>query len=94
MQALAEDRWEDFDFTYRGNRFAYWGRGLSWVEYPDIDCLGREERKAREASTVPRVVGDLSYYVVDGEALSSLIIESLDMDGDPNEGDSDAMVRL
>jgi hypothetical protein len=94
MQTLAEDRWEDFHFTYRGNRFAYWEKGLSWVENQDIDCLGREERKAREASTVPKVGGDLGYYVVDGEALSSLDIKSLDMDGDSNEDDLNAMARL
>ncbi|KAL4906968.1 hypothetical protein BDW74DRAFT_167024 [Aspergillus multicolor] len=32
MQILAEDRWEDFEITYSGNRFAYWGRGMSWLE--------------------------------------------------------------
>jgi hypothetical protein len=94
MQTLAEDRWEDFDFAYRNNRFAYWERGLSWVENQETDCLGREERKATEASTMPKVGGDLSYYVVDGEALSSLDIKSLDMDGDANEDDSNARARL
>ncbi|KAL4762854.1 flavin-containing monooxygenase [Aspergillus foveolatus] len=94
MQTLAEDWWEDFDFTYKGNRFAYWGTSLSWVENQETDCLGREERKAREASTVPKVGRDLSYYVVDGEALSSLDIRSLDLDGDANEDDSNVMARL
>ncbi|KAL4816188.1 hypothetical protein BDW67DRAFT_185013 [Aspergillus spinulosporus] len=89
MQTLAEDRWEDFDFAYRGNRFAYWGNGLSWIESQETDCLGKEERRAREASTVPKVGGDLSYYVVDGEALPSL-----DMDGDVNEDDPNARARL
>ncbi|RDW86102.1 flavin-containing monooxygenase [Aspergillus mulundensis] len=73
MQVLAEDRWEDFEWQYTGNRFGYWGRGISWVEdlAGEVDCLGREGKGAKEASVVPGVqgVGDLSFYLVQGEAL-------------------------
>ncbi|KAJ4344847.1 uncharacterized protein N0V89_012591 [Didymosphaeria variabile] len=31
-EVLACNRWEDFKWKYRGNRFAYWGEGLSQVE--------------------------------------------------------------
>ena len=32
LEALAEPRYEDWDFTYTGNRFAYFGNGFSQAE--------------------------------------------------------------
>lgn len=35
---LNSDRWEDFEWRYPGNRFAYWGQGFAKVEHdPDGD---------------------------------------------------------
>ena len=31
-EAIADPRYEDWDFTYKGNRFAYFGSGFSQVE--------------------------------------------------------------
>lgn len=31
-QVLESNRWEDFDWKYRGNRFAHWGLGFSDIE--------------------------------------------------------------
>lgn len=38
MEALSEVRWDDFDVTYNGNRFAYLGNGTSQMELdPNAD---------------------------------------------------------
>ena len=35
---LESDRWEDFEWRYKGNRFAYWGQGFAKIEHdPDAD---------------------------------------------------------
>lgn len=38
METLSDVRWDDFDVTYNGNRFAYLGNGISQIELdPDAD---------------------------------------------------------
>lgn len=35
LQVLQSNRWEDYAWTYRGNRYAHWGRGVSEIEKLD-----------------------------------------------------------
>lgn len=36
-EVLAQDRWEDWEWTYPGGRFKSWGRGISVVEQREGD---------------------------------------------------------
>lgn len=56
FEALKEPRWEDFDITYEGNRFAYLGNGYTAAELdPEgnavwyFDVLRKELGLGREA---------------------------------------------
>lgn len=64
MQVLAEDRWEDYNWAYRGRRYDYWGNGFSWIEQPKSDKLGIQERKSKnEMVTIPNIDADLGFYI-------------------------------
>lgn len=64
MQVLAESRWEDYEWESEGERYAYWGQGISWIESPELDPLGIEEQDAwRTTTTIPRKDSDLSFYL-------------------------------
>ncbi|KHN97490.1 monooxygenase [Metarhizium album ARSEF 1941] len=64
MQVLAEDRWEDYNWTYKGRRYDYWGNGFSWIEQPKSDKLGIQERKSRnDMVTIPNLDSDLGFYI-------------------------------
>lgn len=64
MQVLAENRWEDFRWRYKTERFAYWGRGISWIEEPNMDPLGIDEQESMlKANTVPKRGHDISFYL-------------------------------
>ncbi|KAF7556447.1 hypothetical protein G7Z17_g1441 [Cylindrodendrum hubeiense] len=64
MQVLAENRWEDYNWAYEGERYAYWGPGISWIESPELDPLGLEEQESlKHATTIPGKDSDLSYYL-------------------------------
>ncbi|KAF4835658.1 FAD-binding monooxygenase moxY [Colletotrichum tropicale] len=64
MQSLAEDRWEDYEWRYNGNRYAYWGNGFSWIEKPELDPLGIGEREySKTMTTIAERSSDLSFYL-------------------------------
>ncbi|KAL2209886.1 FAD/NAD(P)-binding domain-containing protein [Sarocladium strictum] len=64
LQVLSEGRWEDYSWKYKSNRYDYWGRGLSWIEKPELDPLGLKEREwFKTANTVARPDSDISYYL-------------------------------
>ncbi|KAH0430163.1 hypothetical protein CcaCcLH18_05867 [Colletotrichum camelliae] len=64
MQSLAEDRWEDYEWRFDGNRYAYWGNGFSWIEKPQLDPLGIEEREySKTMTTIAERSSDLSFYL-------------------------------
>lgn len=64
MQVLTEGRWEDYKWTYERNRYSYWGQGISWIESPELDPLGLDEREwFMTGNTVARKGSDLSYYL-------------------------------
>ncbi|KAI8220717.1 FAD-binding monooxygenase moxY [Colletotrichum sp. SAR 10_86] len=64
MQSLAEDRWEDYEWRFDGNRYAYWGNGFSWIEQPALDPLGIEEREySKTMTTIAQRSSDLSFYL-------------------------------
>ncbi|KAH8897442.1 FAD/NAD(P)-binding domain-containing protein [Thozetella sp. PMI_491] len=66
MQTLAEDRWHDYTWTFRENRFAHWERGFSWLQAPELDPLGMGLADARiNMTTIPRKGDDLAFYLVD-----------------------------
>lgn len=70
MQVLAENRWEDYKWEYDGERYGYWGQGISWVESPELDPLGVEEQDAwSTTTTIPRKDSDLSFYLWKGPPL-------------------------
>ncbi|GME30535.1 hypothetical protein BKA56DRAFT_556052 [Neofusicoccum parvum] len=69
MQVLAENKWENYIWTYRGNRFDHWGKGMSWIEDPSGDGLGIDESEALRSRTVPFKGADLSYYIGEYEPL-------------------------
>lgn len=77
MQVLAENRWEDYEWESEGERYAYWGQGISWVESPELDPLGVEEQDAwRTTTTIPRKDSDLSFYLWKGPPLPRSCIPS------------------
>lgn len=72
MQCLAEDRWEDYEWRYDGERYSYWREGFSWIEQPDKDPLGIEQREyATSMTTIPHRSSDLSFYLQKAESLPS-----------------------
>ncbi|KAL2830436.1 hypothetical protein BJY01DRAFT_254623 [Aspergillus pseudoustus] len=70
MQTLSEGRWEDYNWEYEGNRFDYMSSGLSWIEDPAGDELGRDESEVWRMSTMPNKESDLSFYLVDSVPLA------------------------
>lgn len=88
MQCLSEDRWEDYEWEYKGERYAYWGRGFSWIEKPDKDPLGLQMAKSAEAmTTLPTPRSDLSFYI--GKA-TNISKADLYEDARGEEGQSEA----
>ena len=69
LQVLAEDRWEDYNWEYERERYAYWGSGVGWIEDPEGDPLGEDTSESWKMSTVPRPGGDLAFYLVESEPL-------------------------
>ncbi|KAH6692485.1 hypothetical protein F5X68DRAFT_250704 [Plectosphaerella plurivora] len=69
LQVLAEDRWEDYQWEYERERYAYWGSGFSWVENAEGDPLGVAASESWKMSTVPRPGADLAFYLVESEPL-------------------------
>ncbi|KAF4888038.1 FAD-binding monooxygenase moxY [Colletotrichum fructicola] len=64
MQSLAEDRWEDYEWRFDGNRYAYWGNGFSWIEKPELDPIGIDEREySKTMTTIAQRSSDLSFYL-------------------------------
>ncbi|KAH9225325.1 hypothetical protein K456DRAFT_1732009 [Colletotrichum gloeosporioides 23] len=64
MQSLAEDRWEDYEWRFDGNRYAYWGNGFSWIEKPELDPIGIDEREySKTMITIAERSSDLSFYL-------------------------------
>ncbi|KAF4810222.1 FAD-binding monooxygenase moxY [Colletotrichum siamense] len=64
MQSLAEDRWEDYEWRFDGNRYAYWGNGFSWIEKPELDPIGIDEREySKTMTTIAERSSDLSFYL-------------------------------
>lgn len=64
MQVLAEDRWEDYNWAYKGRRYDYWRDGFSWIEQPESDKLGIQERKSKnDMVTIPNIDADLGFYI-------------------------------
>jgi len=71
MQCLSEDRYEDYEWRYNGERFAYWGRGFSWIEKPEKDPLGLQIAKSTERmTTLPDPRSDLSFYITKAKNIS------------------------
>ncbi|EED19230.1 hypothetical protein TSTA_025470 [Talaromyces stipitatus ATCC 10500] len=71
IQTLAENRWEDYAWEYHGNRYDYWEQGLSWIEEPLADSLGRDEAEALHSSTIPTKDSDISFYLRESSPLPS-----------------------
>jgi hypothetical protein len=70
IQVLAEDRWEDYEWTHESGRYSYWGHGLSWIEEPDLDPLGATKQDMVEAmTTLPKKDSDLSFYLWESSPL-------------------------
>jgi hypothetical protein len=71
MQCLAEDRWEDYQWTYDQGRFAYWNKGFSWIERPDMDQIGLQAQRSIETmTTLPTSTSDLAFYICKAESLT------------------------
>ncbi|KAK6369588.1 hypothetical protein LTS17_009494 [Exophiala oligosperma] len=49
-EVLASNRWEDFEWRYEGNRFTYWGHGISKVE---VEEKGDLAYYIRESTALP-----------------------------------------
>ncbi|KAJ3951753.1 hypothetical protein N0V92_011828 [Colletotrichum tropicale] len=64
FDSLAEDRWEDYEWRFDGNRYAYWGNGFSWIEKPELDPIGIDEREySKTMTTIAERSSDLSFYL-------------------------------
>lgn len=71
IQTLAENRWEDYIWEYHGSRYDYWQQGLSWIEDPLVDSLGRAEAEALHSSSMPTKDSDISFYLQECSPLPS-----------------------
>ncbi|KAF4503275.1 sterigmatocystin biosynthesis monooxygenase stcW [Fusarium agapanthi] len=70
IQVLAEDRWEDYEWTHESERYSYWSHGLSWIEEPGLDPLGATKQNMIEAmTTLPKKDSDLSFYLWESDTL-------------------------
>uniref|UniRef100_A0A0D2Y6A0 Sterigmatocystin biosynthesis monooxygenase stcW n=1 Tax=Fusarium oxysporum (strain Fo5176) TaxID=660025 RepID=A0A0D2Y6A0_FUSOF len=70
IQVLAENRWEDYEWTHESERYSYWGHGLSWIEEPDLDPLGATKQDMIESmTTLPKKDSDLSFYLWESSPL-------------------------
>ncbi|KXH25723.1 hypothetical protein CSAL01_04915 [Colletotrichum salicis] len=70
MQCLAEGRWEDYEWRYDRERYSYWREGFSWIEQPERDPLGIEQREyATSMTTIANRSSDLSFYLQKAESL-------------------------
>ncbi|WQF88077.1 Putative flavin monooxygenase, FAD/NAD(P)-binding domain superfamily [Colletotrichum destructivum] len=70
IQVLAEDRFHDYAWSFKGNRFAHWNKGFSWIERPDLDPLGVAMAEARRSmNTLPYAGADLSFYLTEAKPL-------------------------
>ncbi|KAF9873662.1 hypothetical protein CkaCkLH20_08772 [Colletotrichum karsti] len=75
MQCLAEDRWEDYEWRYDEQRYAYWRDGFSWIEKPERDPMGLQQREyPMTMSTIADRSSDLSFYLTKNEPLPEGII--------------------
>lgn len=82
MQCLAEDRWEDYAWEYHGERYAYWNRGFSWIEKPEMDPLGLQAVKSvQQMNTIPQPASDLSFYIGEAKYISRSELELEQLDG-------------
>lgn len=80
IQVLSEGRWEDYSWKYRGNRYSHWHRGTSWIEKPQLDPLGLQERAwLLTANTVARPDSDLSYYLWKSAPIPETYLDKLDI---------------
>ncbi|KAK2612535.1 hypothetical protein QQS21_001473 [Conoideocrella luteorostrata] len=71
MQCLAEDRWEDYEWRYDRERFAYWNKGFSWIERPEMDEIGLQSQRSFEMmTTLPAASSDLAFYICKADNLS------------------------
>lgn len=71
IQTLAENRWEDYTWEYHGNRYDHWQQGLSWIEEPLVDSLGRAESEALHSSSMPTKHSDISFDLWESNPLPS-----------------------
>ncbi|KAF4995954.1 hypothetical protein FGRMN_4809 [Fusarium graminum] len=70
IQVLAEDRWEDYEWEHKSERYSYWGHGVSWIEEPELDPLGVRKQDMIEAmTTIPKKDSDLSFYLWNSDPL-------------------------
>ncbi|KAJ0337008.1 hypothetical protein KNSL1_013070 [Colletotrichum chrysophilum] len=75
MQSLAEDRWEDYQWRFDGNRYAYWGNGFSWIEKPELDPIGIDEREySKTMTTIAERSSDLSFYLGKADPLPTGVL--------------------
>lgn len=92
MQCLAEDRWEDHGWRYGEQRYAYWRDGFSWIEKPEADPLGIQQRGYPSfMSTIADRSSDLSYYLRKVEPLPKGAITRMPRGGESRQhpsGDS------
>lgn len=93
MQCLAEDRWEDYEWRYNKERFAYWNQGFSWIERPEMDQIGLQAQRSMETmTTLPALSSDLAFYICKAENLS--VSELTLKNGDTSEHFGDIKPKM
>lgn len=60
LEAIREPRWNDWDFQYRGNRFAWMGNGISQTEWDPTTDLGYYIRQHDDSPHLGRKARNLA----------------------------------
>jgi hypothetical protein len=91
MEILASNRWEDYDWSYSGNRFDWWADGLSSLE-KEAERLTQAHNGRQSGETSSPVENlDFSYYL---QSFPPLPKEALVNEVDGNNNITDASPTL
>jgi len=81
IQVLSEDRWEDYEWEHKSERYSYWGHGTSWIEEPEQDPLGAGRQDMIESmTTIPKKDSDLSFYLWKSDPLPDMGLDKITRD--------------
>lgn len=82
IDTLAENRWEDYNWKYSGNRFAYWDQGFSKTEkMAELETSGIEGQNKLLDEDTARQKADFSFYLHSAPPLPAEVLGRKLMNG-------------